>query len=497
VVRVADVQLVVGGALIVLWILAVPALSLLDRRVPWTGSRRARTSLLIGTAAVALLFTAQAAVVDAALDGYGLATLDGPILDWFVAHRTGAVTAVMTAASDLGGTAGMAALAAVTALLLLRKGRRMEAGLVAVVAIGAGVLVDTLKNLYERQRPPVTAQLTLQTNFALPSGHALGSTAVLGVVATVVVLLARRRVWRVGAVAAAALGAAVVGVSRLYLGVHWLTDVVAGWLLGATWLAVCVTVFMTLPLRSRTGAVLTAAPGDGGPTGPPRTGPPPIRRRRAASVFGAAALATGLAACAGQAAPPTPTADATTTATTPVTTTPPPAASPAGPATPDPNAPELNAAGDIPDNQVFVPYSSADGLFRVSVPEGWARTTDGAAVAFTDKFNSVRAEAVSRPSAPDVASATADEVPAIQRTAPGFRPGQVTTVGRKAGQAVLITYTADSSADPVTGKSVATAVERYEFWKGGQEVVLTLTGPQGADNVDPWRTVSDSFGWLQ
>jgi hypothetical protein len=72
----------------------------------------------------------------------------------------------------------------------------------------------------------------------------------------------------------------------------------------------------------------------------------------------------------------------------------------------------------------------------------------------------------------------------------------VTTVNRKAGPAVLIRYSANSPIDPVTGKSVVDSVERYEFWRNGQEVILTLAGPQGADNVDPWRTVTDSFRWL-
>jgi hypothetical protein len=157
----------------------------------------------------------------------------------------------------------------------------------------------------------------------------------------------------------------------------------------------------------------------------------------------------------------------------------------------------VNAAGDIPDSQVFVPYVAPDQSFQVSVPEGWARTTDGTAVLFTDKYNSVRIESVQRPTAPDTASARADEVPGIAATAPAFALGDVTSVTRKAGPAVLITYTASSPADPVTGKSVTAAVERYEFWKNGQEVVLTLAGPKGADNVDPWRIVSDSFSWLR
>jgi hypothetical protein len=60
---------------------------------------------------------------------------------------------------------------------------------------------------------------------------------------------------------------------------------------------------------------------------------------------------------------------------------------------------------------------------------------------------------------------------------------------------VLVTYGADAAADPVTGKVVHDDVERYAFWKDGKEVVLTLSGPAGSDNVDPWRVVTDSFGW--
>jgi hypothetical protein len=53
-----------------------------------------------------------------------------------------------------------------------------------------------------------------------------------------------------------------------------------------------------------------------------------------------------------------------------------------------------------------------------------------------------------------------------------------------------------SPRDATTGKSVVLAVERYEFWKAGQLVTLTLASAKGSDNVDPWRIVTDSFGWL-
>ena len=57
------------------------------------------------------------------------------------------------------------------------------------------------------------------------------------------------------------------------------------------------------------------------------------------------------------------------------------------------------------------------------------------------------------------------------------------------------TYRADAPADPVTGKARNDDVERYVFHRGGTTAVLTLSGPHGADNVDPWRIVTDSFHW--
>ena len=158
-------------------------------------------------------------------------------------------------------------------------------------------------------------------------------------------------------------------------------------------------------------------------------------------------------------------------------------------------SPEVNPAGDIPDDQVFVAYASPSGIFSVKVPEGWARTTVGPATVFTDKLNSIRIESGPAATEPTPASAAATEVPALKAQTSGFTPGKVTIVRRKAGPAVEITYKARSAPDPVTGKIVTDATERYEFWKSGQKVVLTLSGPVGADNVDPWRIVTDSFGW--
>jgi hypothetical protein len=156
---------------------------------------------------------------------------------------------------------------------------------------------------------------------------------------------------------------------------------------------------------------------------------------------------------------------------------------------------ESNPPGDIPDTQVFVPFTPPKGLFTVSVPEGWARTDDGSATTFTDKLNAVRIETFARAVAPNTESVNVDELPGVATSTPGYRAGEITAVPRKAGQVMLITYQATSLPNPVTGKTGTDAVERYEYWRGGHEVVLTLRGPVGSDNVDPWRTITESLQW--
>jgi hypothetical protein len=162
---------------------------------------------------------------------------------------------------------------------------------------------------------------------------------------------------------------------------------------------------------------------------------------------------------------------------------------------PNPNATESAPPGDIPDNQAFVAYAASNKAFSLQVPEGWAMTTAGQAVLFTDKYNSIRIESRSAATQPTIDSARTTEVPAVQAAEHGYSPGTVKSVPRKAGQAVLITYRADSAPNPVTNKVAVEAVERYEFWRNGTEVVLTLSAPVGSDNVDPWLKVTDSFAW--
>jgi hypothetical protein len=159
------------------------------------------------------------------------------------------------------------------------------------------------------------------------------------------------------------------------------------------------------------------------------------------------------------------------------------------------SAAENNPVGDIPDNQVFVPYQPADGMFSVKVPEGWARTATADSVSYTDKLNTVTVQELSGRPEPTSDSVMAGELAGVVANGRKATVGAVERVTLPAGPAIHASYSADAAPDPVTGRTVRDDVELYVFWAKGTEVLLTLSGPHGADNVDPWRAISTSFTW--
>jgi hypothetical protein len=161
----------------------------------------------------------------------------------------------------------------------------------------------------------------------------------------------------------------------------------------------------------------------------------------------------------------------------------------------NPNGPEVSPPGDIPDNQAFVAYAPPGGGYSVKVPEGWSRASAGGVVSFTDKLNTIEMQSRAARAALSAGRARSSDVPRLARTVKGFKLRSVSTVRRRGGTAVRVSYLATGRPDAVTGKVRTDAVERYVFFHRGRDVVLTLSGPKGADNVDPWRIVTDSLRW--
>jgi undecaprenyl-diphosphatase len=162
-----------------------------------------------------------------------LLTLDRDLLEWLRANRSGTLDAVMKAVTHAGDRPVVTVIAVVAVLALFLRKRRREAVAVAVAGLLSLALTEGVKALVARERPQVKEPVVERPeSYSFPSGHALSSAAVYGVLA----LLAARRVRPAGRKALIVGGAlvlvALIGFSRLYLQVHHGSDVVAGFAAG-------------------------------------------------------------------------------------------------------------------------------------------------------------------------------------------------------------------------------------------------------------------------
>ena len=171
-------------------------------------------------------------------------TLDWRVHEWVLGPRSPWATRAFRAVTLLGEPLAVALVVlSVGAVLLARRGARL-ASFPVVCSIGAAALVAVEKTLVGRPRPATADRLVSVSGAAFPSGHAAQSVACYGAVAVVAIWLTRSWWARAAIAAAAVVVAAAVGGSRVYLGVHWPSDVVAGWLLAAAWLSSMATVWL-------------------------------------------------------------------------------------------------------------------------------------------------------------------------------------------------------------------------------------------------------------
>ena len=149
---------------------------------------------------------------------------------------------VLEGLTDIGGRPVMLWLVAVAVVLLLIRRRTRLAVYLVVTGVGALLLDPSLKTLVGRLRPVVDVPVSSAPGNSFPSGHALGSFVVYGALLLVFLPAVAPR-WRKAAIGLVAAIVAVVGFTRIALGVHFLSDVLAGWLLGAAWLGVTAYAF--------------------------------------------------------------------------------------------------------------------------------------------------------------------------------------------------------------------------------------------------------------
>ncbi|GAA1496648.1 phosphatase PAP2 family protein [Paeniglutamicibacter kerguelensis] len=185
--------------------------------------------------------------------GEGIGTWDVPTLEWMVAHRTPVATNVAWFFSTLGSAWGMTTIALLaTGFLAWRTRSYWPVLLIGFTAAGSVALTVLLKNLTARARP-LLAQVVepLPTSYAFPSGHTLNATAILGVVGYLLFLVLRSQLARILSLVSLGILVLAIGWSRIYLGHHWLTDVLQGLLIGGAWAAIVISLHHFVVLKNR------------------------------------------------------------------------------------------------------------------------------------------------------------------------------------------------------------------------------------------------------
>lgn len=194
----------------------------------------------VGTGFGALLVSAKlfADIAERLGDGQRMSLLDEALSLSIGQHVDIGTLQVFAVLTHLGDAALLTVLALVVALLLWRRGRGALA-LAWLLALGGNaLLIPLLKRIFERVRPVHDHGLVSEMGFSFPSGHTAGATVAYGMLAYLAVRVLPDR-WHVPAVLASTALAFTVGSSRVFLQVHFASDVLAGFAWGSAWLAVC------------------------------------------------------------------------------------------------------------------------------------------------------------------------------------------------------------------------------------------------------------------
>ncbi|KQL46343.1 hypothetical protein AN963_15385 [Brevibacillus choshinensis] len=167
-----------------------------------------------------------------------LSLFDSAVIGWVQSGISPALTSFMLFITFLGSTSALLMVITVAAGLMWWQKKRWEA-LFLVIALGGGVLFNlVLKWSYHRERPSIL-RLVEEEGFSFPSGHSMASFILYGMIGILLYLFVVSRAAKVAIVVIVVALILLIGTSRIYLGVHYPSDVLAGYTAGGAWLAIC------------------------------------------------------------------------------------------------------------------------------------------------------------------------------------------------------------------------------------------------------------------
>lgn len=174
--------------------------------------------------------------------------VDTRLADWLHEHASPDLTTFFEAVTRLGNVSTLLVVVLLASAVLWRKGWIAELQLLVLAGVGAEIITVGLKHGFQRDRPFFSDPLATESSYSFPSGHASVSLAVYGTLGFIAARHLGSRRAQFAVLAGTAGLVLLIGFSRLYLGVHFLSDVIAGYSLGIAWVALCV-VLLQLRLR--------------------------------------------------------------------------------------------------------------------------------------------------------------------------------------------------------------------------------------------------------
>jgi membrane-associated phospholipid phosphatase len=174
--------------------------------------------------------------------------VDTRLADWLHEHASPDLTTFFEAVTRLGNVSTLLVVVLLTSAVLWRKGWIAELQLLVLAGVGAEIITVGLKHGFQRDRPFFSDPLATESSYSFPSGHASVSLAVYGTLGFIAARHLGSRRAQFAVLAGTTVLVLLIGFSRLYLGVHFLSDVIAGYSLGIAWVALCV-VLLQLRLR--------------------------------------------------------------------------------------------------------------------------------------------------------------------------------------------------------------------------------------------------------
>lgn len=174
-----------------------------------------------------------------------LSKTDTRIHDWAVDRRSHGATIFFDTMSTIGGPAGVMAICVIALAILALRRHFQRVAYLAFTAAGGGALDWELKRYFARGRPDVAGMLMRARGYSFPSGHAMGSTVIFGALAYLAFRGLHKWRWKSASIAIAITLVLAVATSRVYLGVHWISDVGAGISAGLLWVTVTTVAYET------------------------------------------------------------------------------------------------------------------------------------------------------------------------------------------------------------------------------------------------------------